>query len=833
MSTFTQQQTKEKIQRLIAEYRALAQPEIQSEANVRANFIDPLFEILGWPVRNPQLYNREEYVRGAGFADIALKTDPALDTPLIFVEAKRFGSIDSLDRVQHKRNLSVSQLRPQLPGMSVDRTREEQQAINYAYQMGMDWAVLTNLEHFRLFNARRDTLVLSFDSPEELLERFEELWQLAFREVQMGSLEGLRGHRERLDIDEEYLRLINEWRLRLGQDIVSHRENKLLLEDPTSGEIDVYRLRDVVQRILDRLVVIRYAEDRLVIRADQLRTLLEIRERTDYGAPLLDQIRYFFQQFNVRHNGELFSDHLCDRLTVSEDVLYAIILNLYDARFRSMSADIMGNTYEQYLGQTLAITKGVVQAVDNVETRKAQGSYYTPEYIVRYIVDQTVGRYLYATEDGRPNGRPIPGQSRKSVDDIDGTKGGPILTILDPACGSGSFLMNAFHLLEEFYASEITRISAERDARFAELSAQAMSPFDLQVALVGYKQRLDGLRNYKNQILERHLFGLDVDPQAAELAAVNLMLRAMSRNMRLPLILNQNIKIGNALISATPLRGEEARQAYTPYAAALAELRQIRLAQQGISQDIRHPAELQGEFERAAHAINSELNDRLTAYFGDGGSRKRPFNWVVEFPEIFLDEAGRLKEDGGFTFVIGNPPYLSVDDTFGHDSPDAAYLRNGFAEIWAGKSDVYYYFIRRRPRRGQFRLAGGGDGAGPGLSAPDHLQRSAHLQCGGAGVRSGDDRLQIFVFGPLSGRRHRQSDGCPGPGDGHGRCHRHVARGRVGRCGGAGVGRGRFCADRFGGGDTHGPSDAFAPRGHPAGTALHAEELSALLGSLS
>lgn len=695
MSKFTQQQAKEKIQELITEYRTLVEPGLQSEANVRANFVDPLFGILGWPIRNPVFYNREEYVRGTGFADIALKTDRNADTSLIFIEAKRFGAIESLDRVQDKRNRSVAQLRLQLPGMSVDRTREDQQAINYAYQKGMRWAILTNFEHFRLFNARRDTLVLSFDSPEELLERFEELWQLAFAEVQLGSLEALRGHRERVDIDEEYLRLINEWRLRLGQDIVSHHENRVLLGDSETGAINVYKLRDVVQRILDRLVVIRYAEDRLVIKTDQLRTILEIRERTDYGVPLLDQIRHFFQQFNVRHNGELFSDHLCDRLTISEDVLYAIILNLYDARFRAMSADIMGNTYEQYLGQTLAVTQGVVQAVDNLETRKAQGSYYTPEYIVRYIVDQTLGRYLYATENGRSDGAPIPGQSRRSLDDIDGSNGQPVLTILDLACGSGSFLMNAFHVLEEFYAVEIDRITAERDARFQQLADEGLSPIDIQIELVGYKQKLEELRNYKNQILERHLYGLDLDPQAAELAAVNLMLRAMTRDMRLPLILNQNIKIGNALLSGTALRGEQAQVAYAPYASQLAELRRLRLAQQGKFQDIRHPIELQGEFERLAHSINDGLNKALSNHFSDDTVVKRPFNWIVEFPEVFLNDNGSLKENGGFTFVIGNPPYLSVDDTFGQNSPDAAYLKNAFADIWAGKSDVYYYFIRR------------------------------------------------------------------------------------------------------------------------------------------
>ena len=691
----TRDQAKAELATLIENHRSLERPDLQSEANVRSNFLDPLFAALGWPINDPIHYNREEHVRGAGFADIALKSDPTADSPLIYVEAKRFGMIEPLNRVQDRRNSEVSQLRLQLPGMSVDRTREEQQAINYAYQKGMRWAILTNFERFRLFNARRDTLVLSFDSPQDLLIRFDELWQLAFSEVKLGSLESLRGHRERLDIDEEYLRLINVWRLRLGQDIVSHRENRILLEDQQTGKIDVHKLRDAVQRILDRLVVIRHAEDRLVIRVDQLRSIVEIRERSDYGVPLLDQIRYFFQEFNVRHNGSLFAEHLCDRMTVSEDVLHALIINLYDARFRSMSADIMGNTYEQYLGQTLAVSNGDVATVDNLETRKAQGSYYTPEYIVQYIVDQTLGKYLYGTENGRPDGTPIPGQQRKRLEDIDGSNGQPRLTILDAACGSGSFLMNVYHVLEAFYEAEIKRITAEREQKYAEVVSQNLSPLDLQIALSAYKVRLDGLHDFRNQILERHLYGVDLDPQAAELAAVNLMLRAMTRDIRLPLILNQNIKVGNSLLGGLGVRQETTAESLAPFAEQLQELRRLRLAQQGIAQDRRHPLELQGQFERLAHEVNTALNEGLSAYFNGDVAGKRPFNWIVEFPEIFLNEQGQLRPDSGFTFVLGNPPYLSVDDTWGNNSPDAAYLKQAFADIWNRKSDAYYYFIRR------------------------------------------------------------------------------------------------------------------------------------------
>lgn len=695
MSSISKEQAKQIVADLVAAFRQVEQPDLESESNVRANFIDPLFAALGWPIRDPLYYNREEHVRGVGFADIALSIDPAAEDPLIFVEAKRFGFIEPLARVQDRRNRDVAQLKLKLPGMSVDRTREEQQAINYAYQKGMRWAILTNFEHLRLFNARRDTLVLSFDSPGDLLERFDELWQLAFTEVQQGSLEGLRAHRERADVDEEYLRLINVWRLRLGQDILSHRENLILLEDHETRTIDVYKLREAVQRILDRLVVIRFAEDRLVIKADQLRAVVEVSRRNDYGFPILDQIRQFFQLFNVRHNGALFADHLCDRLTVNEDVLEAIITNLYDARFRSMSADIMGNTYEQYLGQTLAVENGTVLAVDNVETRKAQGSYYTPEYVVAYIIDQTLGRYLYGTENGRSDGTPIPGQKRKRLDEIDGTNGDLPLTILDPACGSGSFLMYTYQVLEQFYLEEIDQIGREREEQYQTLFAQGVSGIDLQIALADSKRRLDHLADFRNQIVERHLYGLDLDPQAAELAAVNLMLRAMTRDMRLPLILNQNVKVGNSLLGGLPVDNGQTAELLAPFADDLAELRRIRLAQQGAAQDLEHPLRLQGQFEQLAGRINAQLNEKLASYFGADVAQKRPFNWITEFPELFIAENGRLRPDGGFTFVLGNPPYLSIDDTWGQNAPEATYLKEAFADIWAGKSDAYYYFLRR------------------------------------------------------------------------------------------------------------------------------------------
>src|SRR5690606_21065939 len=112
----------------------------------------------------------------------------------------------------------------------------------------------------------------------------------------------------------------------------------------------------------------------------------------------------------------------------------------------------LGNTYEQYLGKTLVLDRGEVKTRDNLETRKKQGSYYTPQVIVRYIVDNSLGRYLYGTANGKPDGQPLAGETRKTSADLTD------LRVLDSACGSGSFLIYAYYVLADFYESEKQRL---------------------------------------------------------------------------------------------------------------------------------------------------------------------------------------------------------------------------------------------------------------------------------------------------------------------------------------------------------------------------------------
>jgi len=651
--TITQQQAKCRIGELVDKYRALSEPQRQTitEAGVVHQFLDALFAALGWPVDDPRRY-KYELSTHAGRPDMVLLPEQG---GTLYVEAKRFGAIEELAQARKTITGIVTPGQLTLPGMASDRTREEQQAINYAFENGGTWAILTNFEKLRLFNARRDWLVLSFERPFAYLDEFDLLWQLSYERVCSGGLDALSNQRHREDVDSDYLAFISEWREILAEDLIARSAaNPWAVDD--DDHVRLENLRAVVQRVLDRLVVIRFAEDHLVVPAGTLYSLYELCRQNPYTFTLSEFFERLCRRFDHYHNSALFAPHLADQASFSNRALSGLVEKLYEARYRAMSADIMGNTYEQYLGKTLAQQDGHVVTVDNLETRKKQGSYYTPQVIVRYLVDHALGVYLYGTANGRPDGEPLPGERCKTSQEIQN------LRVLDPACGSGSFLICAYQVLSEFYRAELDRLKAEREARLQTLIRKGTTiHMEIEIELAPWTAEIDRIQEYPRLILERHLYGVDLDPQAAEIATVNLIMRAMAdapRDRRLPLILNQNVKVGNSLIGAGP---SDAR--YAQHTSALAEIRRLRLTlstgNNAALDDPGHAAALQ-EIEMAAAPIRAALNDPLEEHFSDVDVH-HPFHWAVEFPEAFVDEEEQfLDEEAGFDVVIGNPPWEIV-----------------------------------------------------------------------------------------------------------------------------------------------------------------------------
>lgn len=647
----TQDDARRALQTLINDYNRLTDAERaqMTEASVVRQFIDRLLgEVLGWPIKDPARYTYELHTQ-AGRPDMTLKPERG---GLIFVEAKRFGVIAEHEvarRDPHIRGI-VRPAEMPLPGMATDRTAEEQQAINYAFENNGEWAVLTNFERLRLFNARRDWLVLAFDAPRAYLEQFNDLWQLSYESILNGSLEGLSNQRLTREVDTDYLEFINRERLKLAQDIVA-RPGQNAWAFHEDGSINLPLLRSVVQRYLDRLVVVRFAEDQFVIRPGTLRQFWELRATNPYTHTMDEYLDHFFRRFNEDHNSALFSRGPADDASLSDAVLLPLIEHLYRARYRSMPADIMGNTYEQYLGTTLALENGGrVTTRANLETRKKQGSYYTPQVIVRYIVDHSLGRWLYGTADGQPDGEPLPDETRKTSADLRD------LRVLDSACGSGSFLIYAYEVLAKFYQAEIERLQTEGETRRQELAAQGItSALELQIHLTPYTAEIERLQHYPRLILEQHLYGVDLDPQAAEIAVVNLIMRALERrtspDKRLPLILNQNIKVGNSLIGLRPddPRLNDPRE-------QIAALRRLRAELVNTSHTDPHHQRVLDALETTNAELYAAFEPDFAAHFSDL-ERARPFHWGIEFPEVFYDADGQPLDNPGFTIIFGNPPW--------------------------------------------------------------------------------------------------------------------------------------------------------------------------------
>jgi len=271
---------------------------------------------------------------------------------------------------------------------------------------------------------------------------------------------------------------------------------------------------EITQRIIDRLIFIRKCED-TGINLENL-ILKEVMANPDNKAyPKLKEI---FEKYNDVYNSGLFAiakDNDCDRITINGGIIKKLIRYLYTSKnegyvynFEWISADILGQVYEQYLGKILEQTKSGRSKLKNGQAhRKEQGIYYTPTYIVDYIVKNTLGELLK--------------NKKKKAKEI---------KVLDPACGSGSFLIKAFDYLHE-------NILSEKDSKQYMLDGQGV-PYSV-----------------KTEILKNNLYGVDLDNKAVEITKLNLLLKAAEKNRKLPEEIDLHIKHGNSLIDDETILG--------------------------------------------------------------------------------------------------------------------------------------------------------------------------------------------------------------------------------------------------------------------------------------
>lgn len=482
------------------------------EENVKNNLVLELLESLGWKRQKGEVTWEDTVDRGN--VDIALKLD---GNPHVYVEIKTWKK-DLVTRKSFNKYESP-----------VD------QALQYAQKNGVPWVLITNGYEYRLYktyiegeNTAEYSEVFTLDSLEDE-ENFAELYALLSRDRIDKISELFDKTRLRLkNIDEHVLDTLLECRTKLVKDIYENND----LEDSEA-------LKEDAQRILDRILFIRYAEDNGFFSEDTL--LKNHYERwkedtvmgRDLSAVLNDIFRYVDDgnksEFDG-YNGELFKEHECEDLTISDDVLEYIIDRVYQddkgdrLDFSEINADIVGTVYEKYLGWALDVKdEGITEESDPSE-RKNLGQYYTPPYVVNFIIEETLGRYFE--------------ENKLSQDELSQ------LNLLDPACGSGAFLIKSYDKLREFY----TALFEEEREKGRESEGKEM--WD---SFISESQ----LSHFNELILKDNIHGVDLNQEAIEISKMNLWFKSMQKERKLN-ELDHNLKVGNSVVEDEEIAGESA-----------------------------------------------------------------------------------------------------------------------------------------------------------------------------------------------------------------------------------------------------------------------------------
>ncbi|MGN6165752.1 MAG: Eco57I restriction-modification methylase domain-containing protein [Flavisolibacter sp.] len=592
-----------------------------NETLVRRDFIDPFFKSLGWDIDNSQGY--AEAYREVIHED-RVKIGSATKAPdysfrlpggkrLFFVEAKK---------------PSVLVKNEIMPAYQVRR---------YAWSAKLPVSILTDFEEFALYDCNKkpkpddkaSTGRIKYLTYTDYLKEFDFIWDTFSKErVLKGSFDKFVasdvGKKGTTTVDKDFLASLDEWRIQLAQNIALR--NPLFNED---------ELNYAVQQTIDRIIFLRIAEDRGVEEYGRLKTALK-------GENYYTNLFHLFKEADEKYNSGLFDfkkDKLSASLQLDNKVLKGIFNELYypvsPYEFSVLSVEILGSAYEQFLGKQIKLTdKHKASIEEKPEVRKAGGVYYTPQYIVDYIVEQTIGKKLEELTKQFESSKASP---------VEGGVVGAVakIKIVDPACGSGSFLIGAYQRLltwhQQYYKPKFDELSAiagsndytnkQRNDAIKERNKLPLTPDGALTSAL------------KKQILLNNIYGVDIDTQAVEVTKLSLLLKCMegetqssiNAEMRfgeriLP-TLDSNIKSGNSLIDLDFY---------------------------------------DGEFD-----------------FEPGAEKKiKPFSWEKAFPEVF--------KNGGFDAVIGNPPYVR-QEMLGDIKP---YLQKRY-KVYHGMADLYSYFIER------------------------------------------------------------------------------------------------------------------------------------------
>lgn len=505
------------------------------EQEVRQDYIDKFFTTLGWDVnhitqRNPfeqevkiEKAQRQQGGLGQKRADYAFFLKPDFKKEQFFVEAKK-------------------------PSRTLRQNREDYfQTAKYGWNAGTGVSILTDFEEIVIIDCRYqpdidtilNTQIRYYNYKDFLdLETFGEIYWIFSREaVNAGNLkifvQGLQkpkvsGKQLKIfggkfqSIDESFLNYIDEKRYELAVAFYNNNPN-----------LDAYSLTEATQRTIDRIVFMRFLEDKAI----ELESIVHnIATSAHPWTKFVERTRFL----DAKYNGIVFKPIFIDDKSFAgadEDIFRQLCSELdhtntpYD--FNYIPIHILGSIYERFLGKVVIIENGKASIEIKPEVRKAGGVFYTPKYIVDYIVKNSIGNLI----------------SNKTPKQISS------LTFSDIACGSGSFLIGVFEYLLDYhnkYYNENRELAKKDGCKYSD---------DLGIFVLSIRQ--------KQQILLNNIYGVDIDLQATEVTQLSLFLKMLedettsSASDMMVLFhekilpnLSFNIKCGNSLIGSDILNSK-------------------------------------------------------------------------------------------------------------------------------------------------------------------------------------------------------------------------------------------------------------------------------------
>jgi type I restriction-modification system DNA methylase subunit len=572
-----------------------------NETETRIQFINPFFEALGWDMSNreqvPDLYK-----------------DVVHEHRLTIQDSRKAKAPDYSFRIGGVRKFFVEAKKPSVNvGTNINAAF---QLRRYGWSAKLSVSILTDFEEFAVYDCRimpnkndsASQARVKYFRYVDYEKKWDEIYGLFSKEsVLQGSLEHFTEKKIKtgITVDKAFLSEIETWRENLATNIAWR-----------NPQIKQRELNFAVQMTINRMIFLRICEDRGIESYGQLLDLLK-------GDNLYQELGRLFLNADYRYNSGLFhfqsekgreeQDNFTLSLKIEDQPLIAIIRKLYPPEspyeFSVIPVEILGQVYEQFLGKVIRLSSRQAVVEDKPEVRKAGGVYYTPSYIVDYIVKHTIGRYL---------------EGKKPEDIKD-------LSVLDPSCGSGSFLIVAYQFLLDWYLTEYLK----NQKKYKKLIYQTM----------GGEYRLTSQE--KKRILLAHVYGVDIDQQAVETSKLSLLLKVLEG---------------------------ESQETVT---------RQLTLFKERALPDLDNNIKCGNSLIASDYYENVQLN----LLSEDEIYRVNVFDWESSFPPII--------KRGGFDVIIGNPPYIRIQALKEWASLDMEYYKQKYKSASKGNYDIYVIFVEK------------------------------------------------------------------------------------------------------------------------------------------